>query len=240
MTLHSWWTEFGVEIRSPEELTPEPARALASFLQRGSGAGARLISLRQFADLEYAAVHFEVDVERPQDLAHPIRATEPIAILFPFQDAEPRVFALRDDFPYTPHRNWGAPGTPRSICIDDRPWAEARLTTTTADLIRRTQLWLAKAARGELNDPALPPEPLFFHSGLAMVVPPDALSATSTAELVGIVRPDNQHLILAFPADRIRHGNQAPGFAVLGFRASPQSATRMRDAPRTLLPWRTS
>ncbi len=236
MSLHPWWTNFGVEIASPAELVPEPAKALAAFLQRNTVTGAVLVAMRQDPELG-AAIHLEIEVERPQDLAHPIRAVEPITIIFPYSGGQPRVFALREDFPYTAHRNWGAADTPRSLCIDDRPWAEAKLTTTSADLVRRTQHWLAKAARGELHDPALPPEPLFFGSGLAMVIPPDSLSgAVNTVELVGIMRPDNNRLILTYHANRVQpaFANLLPAFMVLGFRAEPQTVDRMRDAPRTL------
>jgi hypothetical protein len=233
--LHPWWAGFGVEV-GPEQLTPEPAKALASFLAEGPAPGARLVSLRQ--DDEYAAVHFETDVERPQDLAHPIRATEPIAIFFPFKGGQPRVFALRPDFPDVEHQNLGPSDSPRSLCIDDRPWAEARLTSTSFDLIRRTQLWLAKAARGELHDPSQPLEPLFFPASTVMIIPPDALTEKSDkpVELIGIMRPDNKNVILTYRAERIDpEARNLPGFIVLTFQAQSQStAARMRIAPRTL------
>jgi hypothetical protein len=79
--------------------------------------------------------------------------------VFAAQGGQPRVFALRDDFPDTPHRKWTPQGAPCSLCVDDRPWPEAKLTYRPADLIRRIQLWLAKAARGELHDTAQPPDP---------------------------------------------------------------------------------
>ncbi|MGH9523937.1 MAG: ThiF family adenylyltransferase, partial [Terriglobales bacterium] len=233
--LHTWWAGFGTEI-GPEQLTPEPARALASFLAEGYAAGARPVSLRQ--NDEYGAVHFETNVERPQDLANAIRGVEPIAIFFPLARGQPRVFALRSDFPDVEHQNLTPSDVPRSLCIDDRPWAEARLTSTSFDLIRRTQLWLAKAARGELHDPSQPLEPLFFPTSAAMIIPPDVLTETgsSPAELIGFMRPDNNRISLAYRAEHIvPKARNLPGFVMLILQSRPQStAARMRIAPRTL------
>lgn len=198
--------------------------------------GATLVALRQCDKTGYAAVQFDVDVERPQDLAHPIKATEPVAALFPFDGGMPGVMALREDFPDTPHQNWTPPDSPVSMCIDDRPWAEAKLTSTAADLVRRVQLWLAKAARGELHDPAQTPEPMFFPSPLALVLPAQALAASvEPVELVGFVRSDNPRLVLTRPASEIAKGKPIqPAFTVVAFQLPPQCMTRLQHAPVTL------
>ncbi|WSG98913.1 hypothetical protein U8P76_30710 (plasmid) [Rhizobium johnstonii] len=48
------------------------------------------------------------------------------------------------------------------------------------------QLWLAKAARGELHDTAQPLEPLFFRNPATIILPSAALTkADKPAELVG-------------------------------------------------------
>ena len=174
----------------------------------------------------------DVEVARPQDLEHPIRAVEPIAALFPFDGGQPTVLCLRDDFPDTPHQNWVPSGMPCALCIDDRPWDEARLTATGFDILRRIQIWLSKTARGDLHDVAQPPEPLFFGSPLKLVIPPTALvGAQEPAELVGFVREDNQCLILTREA-QVSDG--APTLLVLGFQAQPQGIARLRHAPRTV------
>ncbi len=232
MTLHQWWTDFGTEA-SKAELTPALGKELASLAASGALAGISLIGLRQSSELRYAAVALEVDVERPQDLAHPIRAVEPIAVAVPFDDGQPSVLSLRDDFPDTMHQNGSVPGGPRCLCIDDRPWAEARLTSSANDIARRIQLWLAKAARGELHDPAQPPDPLFFTSQLGLVLPASVLAdAKEPVELAGLVREDNQNLIISRPASP--SDRQPPAFTVLAYHARPQTMTRLRHAPETL------
>jgi proteasome lid subunit RPN8/RPN11 len=233
MTIHPWWSSLGHDVQHATALTPVLARELAVALADGVLPGAILTGLKQADDIQYAAVQFEVDVERPQDLAYPIRATEPIAALFPFNGAQPSVLALRADFPDTPHQNWSLTDAPCALCIDDRPWPEARLTVCPADLVRRIQLWLAKAARGELHDTAQPPDPLFFVSSLSLILPAAAVSNTGhPVELAGFGRADNPSIIIARSAEVT--GAQPVGFMVLAFQAQPQTMTRLRRAPVTL------
>jgi hypothetical protein len=160
MSIHPWWAGFGQAVTSPDDLTSPAARELASAIAAGTVPAVTLTGLRECAQTGHTAVGLEVEVERPQDLAYPLRVTEPVAVVFAAQGGQPRVLALRADFPDTPHQNWTPQGAPCSLCVDDRPWSEAKLTYRPADLIRRIQLWLAKAARGELHDTAQPPDPL--------------------------------------------------------------------------------
>jgi hypothetical protein len=235
MGLHAWWISFGQTVEAADQLTSAQARDFAAAIQGGMIPGVTLVGFRQ--DGTHDAVQIEIDVERPQDLAFPIRATEPVAVVFGRADEQPRVLTLREDFPDTPHQNWAPEGAPCSLCIDDRPWAEARLTSTPFDLVRRIQLWLTKAARGELHDPAQPLDPLFFRSWLSLVIPPSvfATSEAEVPELIGFTRQDNQAIILTAhvpPAGRPRP--QEARFLILAFQAAPQSMSRLRHAPTTL------
>jgi hypothetical protein len=233
MALHTWWTAFGSEVSDIGELTPVLAKELASLAAAGALPGVALIGMRQSLDMGYAGVCLDMDVERPQDLAHPIKAVEPVAVLFPFDGGQPSVLSLREDFPDTPHQNWSLPGGPYAPCIDDRPWAEARLSATAYDIARRIQLWLSKAARGQLHDAAQPPDPLFFTSQLGLILPAAALTGSNEpVELAGFVRPDNESLIISRPAEPA--DQRPPAFTVLAFHAQPQGMTHLRHAPRTL------
>jgi hypothetical protein len=236
MGIHPWWAGFGQAVTSLDDLTSPAARDLASAIAPGTVPAVTLTGFKERTTTGHSAVALEIEVERPQDLAHPIRATEPVAVVFAAEGGQPRVFALRDDFPDTPHQNWTPQGAPCSLCIDDRPWPEAKLTYRPADLIRRIQLWLAKAARGELHDTAQPPDPLFFVSQLAIIIPRSTLQAAATpAELIGFIRQDNPALIITRAiADAEPRRKGPPGFVVIQFRAQPQSMTRLRHAPVTL------
>ena len=232
MTIHPWWEGFGREVSDPGELPRGVASELASLAAGNRVAGVTLTGLRLSSEPNWAGVSMDVEVERPQDLQHPIRGVEPIAVLFSFDGGQPSVLCLRDDFPETPHQNWVPSGMPCALCIDDRPWSEARLTVTGFDILRRIQLWLSRTARGELHDVAQPPEPLFFGSPLKLVLPPAALvGGNGPMELVGFVRDGNPGLILTREAQA---SFGAPALLVLAFRAQPQGMTRLRHAPRTI------
>jgi hypothetical protein len=71
-------------------------------------------------------LEIEVEVERPQDLAYPIRAREPIALIFAPRDVRPSVLALRADFPDTPHQNRTPVVPENSIRADSLYEAEIR------------------------------------------------------------------------------------------------------------------
>lgn len=235
MGVHGWWSEFGQTIETADDLTSMSARELMSAVAAGIP-GVTVTGFKECTKTGHTAVGLEIDVERPQDLAHSIRATEPVAVVFDAQGGQPRVLALRDDFPDTPHQNWTPQGMPCSLCIDDRPWSEAKLTYRPADLVRRIQSWLAKAARGQLHDTAQPPDPLFFVSQLAMIVPRSALQpAAAPVELIGFIRQDNPALIITRAVAEAEPRRNGPaGIVVVALRAQPQSMTRLRHAPVTL------
>lgn len=231
---HPWWSAFGQDAESADELASVPAREFVSAIAGGTLPTVSVTALRNCKETGRTAVRLEVEVERPQDLAYPLRATEPIAVVFAPQGGAPCVLALRNDFPDTPHQNWTPQGAPCSLCIDDRPWPEARLTYRPIDFVRRIQLWLAKAARGELHDTAQPPDPLFFNTQLAIVVPRSALMP-NTAELVGFLREDNRSLIITRRVGEVEPRLRGlASFLVMEFRAAPRSMTRLRHAPTTL------
>lgn len=236
MEVHPWLAAFGKELEPGSAPAVPAAKAFADFVSADAVPGVSFLASRQTDNKEYAAVHLLVEVERPQDLRNPIRAMEPVAVIFPAAGGRPSVLAGRADFPDTPHQNATPPHMPASLCIDDRPWSEARLTYTPMDLVRRIQLWLAKAARGELHDRSLPPEPLFFPAHLSIVLPPAAIEAGGDQlPLVGFMRPDNDSLVITELAAGDTGRRQGPvTFTVLQFRTSPRPLARMRHAPQTL------
>lgn len=230
--LHPWWPAFGQPV-APDAVTPDAARAVMAYVVSGSAPVVTLVGTRRTDDGALAALHLDVEVERPQDLAVPIRSVEPVAVVFGMNGEQPAVLALRPDFPETMHQNWTPDDTPRALCVDDRPWAEAQLTFTPADFIRRIQLWLAKAARGELHDTAQPLEPLFFRNPATIILPAAALTqASNPAELVGHMRSEHATIIVT---EFVRQGNNNdPKFVVVPLRAAPQGMRRLQRAPQTL------
>jgi hypothetical protein len=102
MALHPWWIGFGEVVGAADKFSSTAARDFAAWAARGNSPGIRVAELRLNADHE--AVLLDIETERPQDLAHPIRATEPVAILFPVAAGQPRVLAVPEpERPDTTH-----------------------------------------------------------------------------------------------------------------------------------------
>lgn len=230
--MHSWWVEFGDPIKA-EDSAIGAVRTLAKHIRDGSAVGVKLVAARQTTDCQQAALLLEIEVERPQELAAALRRLEPVAVVFGAASCPPTVLALRPDFPETMHQNWSPEGYPRALCIDDRPWQEARLTHTPADLLQRIQLWLAKAAAGDLHEHAQPLEPLFFHGPIALVVPREALrDSDQPVELVGYLRGDSEAVVITQIAGPQQ--NEAAAFVVIPISVPPQGMGRIQFAPQTL------
>jgi molybdopterin/thiamine biosynthesis adenylyltransferase len=233
VVLHPWWSAFGKPV-APDAVTLDAAQAVIAYVLSGSAPAVTLVGTRQTDDGTVAALHLEIEVERPQDLAVPIRSMESVALIFGTNGMQPAVLALRPDFPETMHQNWTPDEMPRALCVDDRPWAEAQLTFTPAEFMRRVQLWLAKAARGELHDTAQPLEPLFFHNPAKIILPTAALMQTNEpSELVGHMRSEHATIIVT---EIVKHGSNKndPIFVVIPMRAAPQGMRRLQHAPQTL------
>ncbi len=237
MGIHPWWPGFGREV-GIDDLASPSARALATALVAGTIPGAALIAVKQTAERPISAVYMEIDVERPQVLGHPIRATEPIVAAFSTTPGYPSVLAIRDDFPETPHQNWVPASFPCSLCVDDRPWAEARLTWSPSGFIRQIQIWLAKASRDELHESGRPTEPLFYPAPYSLIVPRQILDGDPKAliELVGYqpADGDGRTIISEFPETPTGVPGNHGGFVALRFRAAPQAISSLRHAPDTL------
>lgn len=227
--LHPWWQGFGHEVKELRPAAPEMARDFLASLQARNEPGVALVATRE-DDAGATAVHLEIEVERPQDLAYPIKAVEPIAVVFGTASDRPAVLSLREDFPDTLHQNWSPAEAPCSLCVDDRPWQEARLTYSARELLSRIRLWLAKAARGELEDAAQPLDPFFFRSSLSIIAPPSVFARPDGAQLAAFQHPTNPAMIVAEPA-----ANSTGNFSVIAFAVPAQAMTRRMQSPPTTI-----
>lgn len=230
--MHPWLARVGLKPVTTAGTEIPAAASFVDAVRQGLVPGAAIMAVYENDSKTHAAVHIEVEVERPQDLAHPIRAIEPVAVIFATLDARPAVLALREDFPGTPHQNAMPADAPKSLCIDNRPWAEAKLTHTPRELGRQIQLWLSKAANGELHDASLPPEPFYFPDLHTIILPAAAVApGGDQLQLTGYVREENPRVILT-ETGASRSGRGA--FTVLRFDAEPRAIGPMRHAPQTL------
>lgn len=232
MAEHPWWKTFG-KPTDVNDLTPGPEMDLAQAIQRRNSSAVRIREVRLDEAAGHTALLVDIDVQRPQRLEHAINQTEPLAIVFSREDIRPAVFSARDDFPDTPHQNWVPEGCPSSLCVDDRPWPEAKLSYTPAEFLWRIETWLSKAARGELHDPSQPLDPIFLQSSETLILPAEALAnADKPLEFCGQYKVDNPSHIIARPYTDAPP--DTPGFVVLSYQLPPQAMPRMRYAPTTL------
>lgn len=233
------WLDSISTVRPVEELTLWKAASLAAFAtSHGPEYGVRFVEGRKTVkNAEIVVV--EIDVDRPQDRKFDIKRREPMAVLVQPDDRFLSVIALREDFPLTPHQNFVPQGMPRSLCVDDRPWQEARLTWSPAECVRRIRQWLAKAARGELHDPAQPLEPFFYSSGYKLILPRAIIEHADTGDatrLIGTIQEGGDLRVIIAQADDVafRNAKSKGRMAVLPFVIPDQVMAGIRDLPETL------
>src|SRR5438105_15673447 len=120
-------------------------------------------------------VEIEIYQHRPVD----IRPVERVALVFWNDDRMPWVLAMREDFPLVPPLNQWSEEKPRSLCLYDQAWSEARMRWTPVGYVERISAWLALTARGELHAHDQPLEPLLMGSPIPLILPEQSLTLTA-------------------------------------------------------------
>ena len=153
-------------------------------------------------------------------------------------DGRPSVLALRADFPFTLHQNLMPEGYPTSLCIDDRPWQEAKSTYTPAELLHRIMKWFERAGLGQLQDTGQPVDPVFCGAGPDIVFPREIFEQSSGdgIEFVGTAHdPSNPAVInIIRPDPHERPGQRKAGHLIVVYRLKPKPMARLQRAPATL------
>ena len=220
---------------SVQSLALPRAIAVARLIAHGDTQGYRFDEARRALDGTETLV-VRVQVDRPQRFVHPVKPVEPVALHFR-RDGPPLVLALRDDFPYTPHQNPGHKSDPISLCIDDRPWLEARPSWTPTEFLVRIQTWFAKTARGELHGNARAPEPVFVNVGPVVVIDQATLSRAGTDALdLAVYRIDaetRREILLTSDGDKIPAGYVRVPMVMMAMAAGAQDMLNIRFPPRT-------
>lgn len=221
------------EIVAVDDLAIPQARAVAAYMAATPEIAATVEARRNGRGAEMLVL--DVQTGAPQRPVVPIERVERISALFASGDGMPIVLMLREDFPDTEHQLLVPDGFPSGMCIDDRPWDEARLGWTPAEFLQRILLWFRRAARGELHDPRQPVDPFFGLSTLRVVVPASVLDRPEGVELGGFCPvADDPDLITIIPASEIPKGATAARLLLMGYSVPPERMTRMRKAPRDL------
>ena len=231
---HDWLKTWGEAIE-PDQLSGSFAVRFRNFLTNEAAGLASIIGARRHEASELLIL--DVETNRPQRPAYPILHREPVAVVLSDGAFAPAVLALRPDFPDTPHQNWVPDGMPFSLCIDDRPWQEARPLYTPAELLHRLMKWFERAGRGGLHDLRQPLDPFFMRQGVHIVMPRNvfALAPGERAELIG-TRHDTGNLavITVRPPQPGEEKSAQGAFLFVALQIAPQAMSRMRRAPADL------
>jgi len=229
MTADAWLATFPESIGVYGFRNAEAA-AVAQFMQRYGAPVGSFVEGRRHGDQELVVL--DLFTGTPQRPVYPIRARERVGIFFRADHDQPLVTMLRDDFPDTEHQQLVPEDFPATICIDDRPWSEARLTWTPAELIERIVFWFRRASRGELHDARQPLDPLLMGSSLSFFIERSVLDAGPAQDLVAEHDPDDGTILRVRPAASARQSGEP--FCIVTYRVAPQHMKRLRHAPDNL------
>lgn len=220
-----------------EDLKSIFAKRFAGYVQRFGGDTVRVTQALSDDDSEVILIELSTGCgQRPR---YPFKRVEPLGISFRLDmDCAPLVLSLRADFPDTPHQNWTFEGFPFSLCIDDRPWVEARITFTDSELVQRILNWFQGNARGTLHGETQPLDPTFIGGSISLILP-DGLfeSAIQDKPLRATARGSDREgkfLILDFATPQ--EGEQKTAeFLFVPIEVAPEQMARLRQAPTNLL-----
>lgn len=232
MDIDDWLNAYGSPVAA-KELTYTAATSLVSFVERYASHLTEIIEGRQGKGYELVVLDFQTG--KPQKSVHPIKRIERIGISFTSDTGMPVVFMMRADFPDTEHQLLTPEDVPRAICIDDRPWAEARLTWTPAELIERILSWFRRAGHGELHDAHQPLDPVFIGSSLSFIISRDILHRASEYDLVGLHSSDQKQILRVRPAQPGERptANIEP-ICFFAYSIPPENMQRLQFSPDTL------
>lgn len=233
--MHRWLENWG-DACEPSALQNSLASHLVRFISSYGSGVAHVIGARHAGEAEVLVL--EVQTGRPQRPAYPLNRSEPVGILFPQEGAAPIVLALRSDFPDTPHQNWVPEQIPACLCVDDRPWVEAKQTYTSGQLLHRIVNWFKMAGMGELHEAGRAPDPFFTGLSFEIILPASVFTQglNDRADLVGFIQAGKRHpVIIAETYSPERHGTTTPGgIVVTAYSLPPQNMPRLRHVPTTL------
>lgn len=224
------WTHAAI---NPKALANSAARRFAQILASDDYSVGRLLGAFTSTQEGGEALEIEIEVERPSRPVHSIRRFERILLVFPtLETTEPKVFALRPDFPLIEHTNLTPKGWPASLCLYDTPAQERALTQTPLAHLERIRWWLNQAALGRLHAPNQPVEALFEASPITVVVDRTWLDDASDKLIVIGMRPGiGSRRVLVTARSREVEGQR---YALASFTLSPTPHGRIRHAPTNL------
>ena len=166
--------EVGGDAISPDQLAEGLARSLFDFVSIHGGHTATVEDLRKIdGTIDVVVLNLTTCVS--QEPKFEVLPEERLAAVF--IDDEPAIVPLRKDFPLTPH-SYGLPvgsvlpGS-MTICLDDRPWEDAKADYSGAEIIRRAISWFGRVDTGDVYDALQLPHTIFLPAEQTIVMSSD-------------------------------------------------------------------
>jgi Prokaryotic E2 family A/ThiF family/Prokaryotic homologs of the JAB domain len=231
MTVQSWLETFAETIDGAA-FRHAAAGAFAGFMIRYGAPVGSFVEGRRKDNQELVVLDFRTAA--PQRPFHAVKPVERVGVLFLREDAQPLVMMLRDDFPDTEHQQLKLEGCPATICIDDRPWSEAVLTWTPAELVERILSWFRRAGRGELHDARQPVDPFLMITSLNFFIARSVLSAGSAQNLIALHDPTDRSILRVCRAEAALVSHSREPLSIFGYQVAPEAMKRLKYAPDNL------
>ena len=230
------WQPEGSEAIAFDQLRGDLAIRFVRHVSDHCGDFAELKESRVWRESE--VVTFGLVTERPQRPVYAIAPVEVVSVCFFFDTSSaPAILIARSDFPDTPHQNLPLEGFPCQICIDDRPWDDARASYSAAELMMRISSWFSKAGLGELHDARQPIDPVFFgantHEIIFSKAADDAISQ-GNPDLVLYRLDERAKYLFVVPSGTPLSEKSSPNLVLTYFSVKPEKMARLRRAPKTL------
>lgn len=226
---------FGTVVK-PEGIAIPRAQLLCRYLRSKINPFVRLVEIR--AKKGQVTLILEMELGLSQKKIFPIKNQEPIAITLNEKDEKPEVLAMREDFPHTPHLNLNDFDFPKSLCLYELSWDEAKLGWTAAGFIERIREWLEKTSRGELHqdDQALEP---FIITSHANIILPHGFTATKADRAAIILiethsQGDQTTLIATRGTAKSEFDKKFPPFLGVFFDTPPAVHGLIQKHPKTI------
>ncbi len=163
--------EVGGDRISPDQLGEGLARSLIDFVSGHGGHTAVVEELRRIdGNIDVVVLNMTTCVS--QEPKFEVLPEERLAVAF--INDEPAIVPLRKDFPLTPH-SYGLPvesvlpGS-MTICLDDRPWEDAKADYSGAEIIRRVISWFGRVDTGDVDDALQLPHTIFLPAEQTIVM----------------------------------------------------------------------
>lgn len=215
---------------SPFELMTEKAKELANAIIVNTFYNASFIECRKDVATKRDIVIFDVQVDLAQVQVFDIKDVERIACVFTWQDESiPLIYALRSDFPSTPHMNLMKTELPRCLCIFDEDYEDMKISWSTPDMMFRISNWLTKTSIGELHNPDQPLELLLPLSNDNLVLPESWNANTIQFEIRESVNGRKTYIPVPFNKNSV-----GKMFLAATFQGRPLVHGIIRRMPETL------